>query len=230
MSIFGDLPAAGDTHGSTVLPALNDQIVAAPKRRKVPVEVDLAFTIDRTGSSAAFAQGITTAVPMIAAAIAERAAKVRCFLQSHGDLDYHEHPVMLVSEGTIEMVGEEVRRMQYGGGGDAAEHHLDGVKSLFETVPWRGQRLRSRSCLVLFSTADTKPLASGMSVEALGAMLREAGVLFYAVAEPSPGIEALVKAADGISFPISNDPSADEMRSIAARVAASISASLSQAA
>lgn len=226
MSILSHIPSATEVH----LPALDDQIVRMPSRRKVPVEVDLAFTIDRTGSSAAFAQGIVAAVPMIANAISERAAKVRCFLQSHADLDYHEHPVMLVSDGTTEMVAEEVRRMQFGGGGDAAEHHLDGVKSLFETVPWRGHRLRSRSCVVLFSTADTKPLVSGMSPEALGAVLREAGALFYAVAEPSPGIEALVRAADGMSFPIRNDPSPEEMRSIAAKVAASISASIGQAA
>ena len=229
MSIFAH-PPPPEPPGGTSPPVLAHQIVRPPARRKVPVEVDLAFTIDRTGSSAEFARGIVTAVPMIANAIAERAAKVRCFLQSHGDLDYHEHPVMLVSDGTTEMVAEEVSRMQFGGGGDALEHHLDGVKSLFETVPWRGNRLRSRSCLVLFSTADTKPLTSGMSAEALGAMLREAGVLVYAVAEPSQGIEALVKAADGLSFAISNDPSPEEMRSIAAKVAASISASIGQAA
>ncbi|HEY2136313.1 MAG TPA: hypothetical protein VGH49_10510, partial [Xanthobacteraceae bacterium] len=176
------------------LPALSDQVVLKSKRRVLPLGIDLAITIDGTGSSQAFAAGIPATVRLIGDEISKKVANMRVYLQKHGDLDYGEAPVMLTGRGMLDQAYAEVDCIRFGGGGDAEEHHLDGVETLFEAVPWQGRQLQSRGCIILFATADTKPLRSGASARELGERIRNAGVMLYAVCEPSAQLNEMVQA------------------------------------
>lgn len=46
--------------------------------------------------------------------------------------------------------------------------------------------------------------------------------LLYLVCEPTPRLEELCTAANGLMFPISNDPRPRDLQKIAAQVAASV--------
>jgi hypothetical protein len=210
-------PVAQDLEGAVI----------APMKRKVPVNVDLVFAIDRTGSSAEFAAGIHRAIRMIATPVIAKAARVRLFLQTHGDLDYGQHPIMLVRDGTLDELLAEAQRIEFSGGGDAPEHHTHALEALLDTVDWSGTR-PTRRAVVLFTTADTKPSPSGRTPEQIAAALQANQVLLFAVSETVPGMQALVGRAQGQSFAISNDPSEGEMQSISAAVAASVLASVVQ--
>ena len=193
--------------------------------RKVPVQVDLVFAIDRTGSSHEFAEGIRKAIPMIAHPVVEKAARVRFFLQTHGDLDYNEQPVMLVHDGSLDEVVTAAQHLIFEGGGDPAEHHAHGLETVLDSVDW-GMPPRTRGAIVLFTTADTKPSPSGRSLQQIGQALAARGVLLFAVSQLEPGIRALVGASQGMAFPISNEPGVAEMQSITAKVAASVTDSI----
>jgi hypothetical protein len=212
-------------------PGAGDQLDAeflmpAQPKRKVPVKVDLVFAVDRTGSSQTFAQGIRTAIPMIANQLLGKAARVRLFLQTHGDLDCNQHPAMLVRDGQIEDIVTAINAVRFEGGGDEEEHHSHGVETVVESVDWSGLPPTSRGAIVLFTTADTKPSPSGRSLEQIGQSLRERGIMLFAVCELKPGIQAMAEAAHGLIFPISNNPSPAEMAQITAKVGASVTDSV----
>ena len=207
---------------------LEPEMLMPARIRKVPVSVDLVFAVDRTGSSLEFSRGIRAAIPMIARPVLDKASRVRLFLQTHGDLDYNEHPVMLVREGGLDDVVTAANAIRFEGGGDAPEHHAHGIETVLDTVDWGGVPPKSRGAVVLFTTADTKPSPSGRSVGQIGQALQARGILLFAVCQPEPGIRALVEAAGGIAFPISNEPSLGEMQRIASRVAASVTESVIQ--
>ena len=205
---------------------LEPEMLMPTRVHKVPVQVDLVFAVDRTGSSREFADGIRAAIPMIAGPVLAKAARCRLFLQTHGDLDYNEHPAMLVRDGGLADVVTAVQHLQFAGGGDAAEHHAHGVEAALESVDWSGLPPKTRGALVLFTTADTKPSPSGRSLAEIGVMLRQRQVLLFAVCQMEPGIRELVQAADGMAFPISNNPDQAEMQRITSRVAASVTDSV----
>jgi hypothetical protein len=208
--------AVADDFAGAVMPSM---------KRKVPVNVDLVFVVDRTGSSAAFAKGIRRAIPMIARTVLDKAARVRLFLQTHGDLDYGQRPLMVVRDGDLDQLTREVERIVFEGGGDAPEHHTHALETLVDSVDWSGATPYSRA-VVLFTTADTKPSPSGRSAAQVAEMLQANGVRLFAVCEMEPGMKALIERAQSESFAISNDPSEAEMRSIGLAVAASVLASL----
>jgi hypothetical protein len=195
--------------------------------RKVPVNVDLVFAVDRTGSSQGFATGIVRAISMVAEPVVKRAARVRLFLQTHGDLDDGQRPIMVLRDGNLDEVIEAARRIDFGGGGDAPEHHTHALEEVLDTVDWTAAG-PTRRAVVLFTTADTKPSPSGRNAGQIADALRANDVLLFAVCEKEPGMLELVNRAQGEAFAISNDPSQAEMQSIAARVAASVLASLVQ--
>jgi hypothetical protein len=162
---------------------------------------------------------------MIATPVMKKAARVRLFLQTHGDLDYGQRPVMLVRDGTLDELVAEVDGIDYSGGGDAPEHHTHALEALLESVDWTGTP-PTRRAVVLFSTADTKPSPSGRTPEQIASALQARGVLLFAVCEMVPGMRTFVSRAQGEAFPISNDPSEAEMQRVSAAVAASVLASV----
>lgn len=192
------------------------------RRPKLQVGVHLAVTVDRTGSSGAFATGIPRTFELICSHLTAKARNLTVFLQSHGDEDEGQHPILHTNGGTVEAAAADLALVQYAGGGDAPEHHLDGIQNLLHTVPWPADPLRERGAILAFTTADSKPARSGAAAGAIGREIKARGILLYLVCEPTPTLQELATAAGGLVFPITNSPDPHELQLIAAQVAASI--------
>lgn len=191
-------------------------------RPKIPCEVQIAITDDRTGSSEAFKTGIPITVEGILNPVVAKAREVKVWLQTHGDLDEGQDMVLLVDGGTADDAERAVKGVVYEGGGDAPEHHLDAVERLANTVPWIADPRKARGAIVALLTADSKPARSGKSARQIGEEIRTRGVLLYLVCEETPTLRELSDAAGGWIFKISNSPDPKELQSIASKVAASI--------
>jgi hypothetical protein len=188
--------------------------------------VEVAATVDRTGSSEPFAVGIPLTYETIVQQVAAKARSVKCWVASHGDLDCGEPFVLHTDGGTPEQAIADIKKIVYGGGGDAEEHHLDAIESLLNKVPWTANPARARGAILAFTTADSKPTRSGISARDLGAEIRRRGILLYLVCESAPALQDLVKSAEGLMFQITNSPDPVELQRIAAQLAASIVATV----
>jgi hypothetical protein len=188
--------------------------------------VEVAATVDRTGSSKSFEVGIPLTFETIVRQLAAKARSVKCWLASHGDLDEGQDFVVHTDGGTPDQAIADIKKISYGGGGDAEEHHLDAVESLLNKVPWTANPARARGAILAFTTADSKPARSGISACDLGAEIRRRGILLYLVCEPTPTLHDLVKSAEGLMFQITNSPNPAELQKIAAQLAASIVATV----
>lgn len=207
--------------------SIGPSLVSVATRPKIQIELDLAVTIDRTGSSLRFAAGVRDAFALIVKSTKAKARDVRVFLQSHGDLDEGQDPVLHTDGGTAEQAIADLTKISFEGGGDPDEHHLDAVKTLFNIVPWAADPARARGAIIAFTTADSKPLKSGESTADLGRAIKAKGLLLYIVAEPTPTLHELVCAAEGMMFQITNNPNQAEMQDIADRLSRSIVATAS---
>jgi hypothetical protein len=205
-------------------------IVRPAVRPKLQCEVDLATTVDRTGSSECFQTGIPKTFEMIVSQVGAKARSVKCWLQSHGDLDEGQKSIIHTDGGTPDQAIKDIKKISYGGGGDAEEHHLDAVESLLHRVPWTADPSRARGAIIGFTTADTKPARSGISAAALGREINEKGILLYLVCEPTATLQELAAAAGGLVFQISNSPDPADMQRIASQLAASIVATVASGA
>ena len=201
-------------------------LVRPATRPKIQCEVNLATTIDRTGSSERFQTGIPNTFEMIVSQLRAKAREVKCWLGTHGDLDEGQKFIIHTDAGTPEQAVEDVKKISYGGGGDPPEHHLDAIEELLNCVPWTSDPSRARGAILAFMTADTKPTKSGISASELGKQVKAKGILLYLVCEPTPTLQELASAADGLVFQISNNPQPAEMQKIAAQVGASIVATV----
>ena len=201
-------------------------IVKPAARPKIPVEVDLAATVDRTGSSEQFQAGIPMTYEIIVKQLAAKARSVRCWLQSHGDLDDGQDHVLHTDDGTPDQAVADIKTIKYGGGGDPPESHLDAIEHLTNMMPWTADPTRSRGAILAFLTADAKPTKSGISARELGEAIRRQGILFYLVCEPTPTLQELVNAAGGLMFEITNNPDPGDLQKIAGQLAASIVATV----
>jgi hypothetical protein len=210
--------------GSLVRPSL----VKPAARPKIQVEVDLGITVDRTGSSAPFSTGIPITLETILKQVAAKARSVRCWLQSHGDLDLGEQMVLHTDGGTPEQAIADIKQITYDGGGDPPEHHLDAIEHLVSTVPWIADPSRARGAILGFMTADTKPARSGVTARQLGEAIKQRGLLLYLVCEPMPALDELIRAASGMMFAISNAPNPTDLQRIAAQMSASILATVAK--
>ena len=197
-------------------------IVRPAVRPKIPCEVQIAITDDRTGSSDQFKLGIPVTVEGILTPVVAKAREVKVWLQTHGDLDEGQDMVLLVDGGTPEDAKKAVQGVVYDGGGDAPEHHLDAVERLVNTVPWIADPRKARGAIVALMTADSKPAHSGKSARQIGEEIKKRGILLYCVCEETPQLRELCDAAGGWIFTISNSPDAHQLQSIASKVAASI--------
>lgn len=201
-------------------------LVRPATRPKIQCEVDLAATVDRTGSSERFQTGIPQTFEMIVSQLKVKAREVKCWLASHGDLDEGQDFIIHTDAGTPEQAVEDLKKISYGGGGDPPEHHLDSIEVLLNRVPWTADPSRARGAIVAFMTADTKPAKSGISAAALGKQIKDKGILLYLVCEPTPTLQELASAAEGLVFQISNKPNPAELQRVASQLAASIVATV----
>ncbi|MBI4872085.1 MAG: hypothetical protein HY814_11025 [Candidatus Riflebacteria bacterium] len=189
---------------------------------KIQAEVNLVATVDRTGSTQRFAQGVKDCLPLILKPIEKKAAKVAVSLHSHGDLDEGQAPILLTDRGSVDQAILDVATIVFGGGGDPPENHLDQIEHLMHSSMWLSDPRRGHDALLLICTADSKPARSGKSARELGEELRQRRIQLYAICEMTPVLHELVTAAGGCIFPISNNPDTAEMARIAADVARSI--------
>jgi hypothetical protein len=195
-------------------------------RPKLPVEVTLGIEIDRTGSSAAFQAGIALSCEVLLETITAKAKGLTVYVGTHGDEECGEAPVLHTSGGTLEQAMSDIKAITFGGGGDAPETHLDGIRHFLETVPWPMDSRHTRGAFVAFLTDDTKPDRSGATAEEIGKAIRDKRLLFYLVCQKTPTLDALVNAAGGLHIPITNNPDRAELESAAAQVGASLVATL----
>ena len=197
-------------------------IVNPAPRPKIQCEVDLAITIDRTGSSNAFITGIPKTVEGILNPISAKARNIKCWLTSHGDLDEGQEIVIHTDGGPPSQTIKDLQLINFSGGGDPPEHHLDAIEFLWKKIPWTADPTRARGAILALINADTKPAKSGITAAELGQALKKSGLLFYLVCEPTPTLKDLVDGAEGMMFEISNDPDIQELQRIASELAASI--------
>ncbi len=201
-------------------------LVRPATRPKIQCEVDLAATIDRTGSSQRFQTGIPQTYETIISQVRAKARSVKCWVASHGDLDEGQDVVFHCDGGTPDQAIEDVNKIVYGGGGDPPEHHLDAIEALLNRVPWTADPTRARGAILAFMTADTKPAKSGISAKDLGKQIAARGLLLYLVCEPTPALHDLASAAQSLVFQITNNPDATELQRVASQLAASIVATV----
>ncbi len=196
-------------------------------RPRISAELDFATTVDRTGSSLAFQLGIPLAYEKIVRGIEQMVRDVKLYLFSHGDLECNEETILLTNGGNAEQAVADVKRIAYGGGGDAEETHLDAIEHAMNHVPWRNRPNKSRSALLAFLTDDSKPCRSGLTPKQLGEELKQRNILLYLICQPTPILSELVDAAGGLMFAISNSPDPKELEQIANQLTASIHAATS---
>jgi len=198
--------------------------IVQPMRRlqKISASVLVAVLIDITGSTGKFAKGVPLAVKQILEAIAAKARETKVYVHTGGDLDCGQQCVLLCNGVSVPAAIAEVARLHYGGGGDEPETHADSVETVMTTTPWELDPRQWRNALIVFLTADSKPARSGITPRQLGAALKSRGMLVYLVAEDDPFARELAAAAEGLFFPISNDPDPVQMQQIAAGISQSI--------
>jgi hypothetical protein len=188
----------------------------------VNASVLVSFLIDKTGSTGAFANGVPLATKLILDPISAKARQTKVYVHTGGDLDYDEQCVLLCDGVAAEEGIAAVDRITYQGGGDALETHADSVETVLATTPWEPDAKTWRNAFVAFLTADSKPARSGVTPAQLGAALKSRGILTYLVAEDYPFARQLAEAAEGLFFPISNNPDPAQMQQIAAGISQSI--------
>jgi hypothetical protein len=221
-SFVEDSAACCSACGSNLQRAPQMSVVRPAGRPKMQSDVELSLLVDRTGSSHRFSRGIVNSVPIITEQIERKARKLTVWLQSHGDEDYGQFPVLLTNGGTAEQALRDLRTIVFEGGGDEEEHHLSAIENMANSVPWTADPKKARGALLAFMTADSKPAGSGQSARELGESLRNRGLLLYLICEATPQFRELCEGAGGLMFPISNDPDPKEMQKIAGQLSASI--------
>ena len=83
-------------------------IVSPASRPKIQCEVDLAATVDRTGSSLKFQVGIPKTFEIILTQVSAKAREVKCWLASHGDLDENQRARLAAAVSRV--LREAIRR------------------------------------------------------------------------------------------------------------------------
>ena len=204
------------TPGSLIRPA------APPKQQ---ADVELAATIDRTGSSQRFAIGIPKTFAEILKLVENKVRSTTVWLQSHGDESEGQFPVLHTDAGTAAQATADLADIRFGGGGDPDEDHLKAIEHLANVTPFSGESTK-RGVILALINADTKPLDGGRTPADLGHDLADRGLLVYVVGTPTPSIIQFVKAADGLFFEISNNPDEAELKQIANQVGASVVATV----
>jgi hypothetical protein len=210
-----------------------------PKSPKVPVRVQLAISVDRTGSSAPFTKGISQLCQSVFTQLGSKVADLKVSVFSHGDLqDSSQDVIQLSSRVTPEQAMMDIPSIQYGGGASADEDHLYAVDQLLQRAGIGGTGI-DRGFLLLITTDGTHPHPLGKSVQEIAQEILDRRLVLLLVGTPDlqsgsrpccPRMNALIEACSGSFFiPISNTPDAAELQAVASMVAASVTRSVNQA-
>jgi hypothetical protein len=192
----------------------------------MPALLTMPVTVDITGSSRQFAIGIPLIAERTFTFLEQKVAGVTVFVWTHGDEDCGQMPTLVLDKATPQQAIAAVKNLTYDGGGDPPEDHAAAIQNLLNLTPW-GATSRDRNILLMFATAETKPLKSGQSMKDLGKAIKARGVFLFAVCETTPLLHELVQSAEGILIPISNTPDEREIQRVVAQLGASIAATVS---
>jgi hypothetical protein len=218
MSNFNETSAKS----SSSEPINNFEDAFTPARAaKIPVHVQLGITLDRTGSSQAFASGMRKITQWVTEQVELKAASFAGWLASHGDLDEGQRFTIVSENATPAELAEAAQSIIFEGGGHPHEHHLDAIHDLFKSIPWSTDS-QTRCAMLVLINAESKDHTGGMSPEKIGSLIKDQGILLYLVSSDTPKMRALVEAAEGLMFEISNHPDPSEIQRISADLAASL--------
>jgi hypothetical protein len=205
-------PQCGNT---PVVAAAISEMTMPVRLGKHPVKLNLVLQIDRTGSSGAFTTGIASTNERVLAILKETVQEIVVTVSTHGDLDYGEQYMNLVTQGTPDEALSAIRGVTYAGGGDENETHGQALLTALETMVWSADPME-RNILIAFLTADSKDLKDGKTFGQLGKEFKTRRIKLVLVCQPTAKLQELCDAAGGQMIPISNDPSQDELRKVAA--------------
>lgn len=192
------------------------------------ISVDIFVLIDRTGSGGAFSRGVTQSCRLILDTVQKNVARLSITVQTHGDEDYQEMPCVLVSHQPVSATLRAIGNIHYEGGGDGPETHLSAVEQMLMNLSkTRHRDRRTRQAMLLFANDESKPARSGRTPTQIGQAIREAGILFYLISQPTQNLLEMKKAAGGMFYEITNYPSPELMLYIATQISKSVVHSVS---
>ena len=193
------------------------------RAQKMQLDIEIGITIDRTASSIPFQIGIPLTLETILRQISLKTNNIKCWLQSHGDLDFNEYPI-LHSDGSLpEQAIEDVKKIVYAGGGDPQENHLDALENLINIVPWSSDSIKARGAIIAFMTDETKrPTKSGLTAKDISKIIKERNLLLYLVCQPKPYLCELINFCGGMMLEITNSPDPITLQMIAGQLSSSI--------
>ena len=201
-------------------------IVRPATRPKIQCEVEIAWLHDRTGSGEKWKEGATKTAKNIGDQVGVKARSQKWYVISHGDEDFKEIPILHTDGGTLEQAIKDIDMIVQNGGGDPKETHLSAIENALDTIPWTCDPTRARGAIIAYINADTKPAKSGHTATEIGKRIKDMGLLLYLICEPTPTLQELVDAAEGLMFQITNNPDPAELQKIAMQLSASIVASV----
>lgn len=201
-------------------------LVRAATRPKIQTEVEVAWLHDRSASGSAWAAGAPVTAKIIADEVGAKARSQKWWVRSHSDEELGEMPVLHTDGGTPDQAVEDIKNIPHSGGGDPPETHLSAIEEALDAIPWTMDPTRARGALIAYINADSKPAKSGNSAAEIGRRIKDKGILLYLICEPTPTLQELATAAEGLVFQISNTPSPDELRQIGSQLSASIVATV----
>jgi hypothetical protein len=196
---------------------------------RIPAHAKTSFAVDGTGSQRAVSDGSLKIVQGINDHLEKKVQQNTCSVFRCGDQDFNEPIVPLLQDGTPDEAEEAVRKIDFAGGEDEAETHLQNFADILEMLPTAGPT--ERVAFIALTTGPSKPLRSGQTPRELGEAFKQHNIVVCVAGEECPLIREFVDAvgADGFFFQISNDPDDNELKRVADRIGASIVASMSTA-
>jgi hypothetical protein len=196
---------------------------------KIPAHAKTSFAVDGTGSQRAVSNGSLRIVQGINDHLRKKVQQNTCSVFRCGDQDFNEPIVPLLQDGAPGEAETAVAQIDFAGGEDAAETHLQNFADILEMLPTAGPT--ERVAFIALTTGPSKPLRSGETPRELGEAFRQHNIVVCVAGEDCPLIREFVDAigADGFFFQISNDPDDSELKRVADRIGASIVSSISTA-
>lgn len=205
-------------------------IIRSVHRPKQPIELILGITIDRTSSSKEFSAGIPVTIETILKMIEKQVHRVRVFVQLHGDLECKgEEEVWLTTDGSPDQTIRDLSAIEYGGGGDPEETHLDSIYNLYRCTPWGFDSSRTRGVMLAIMNDETKTFKREkyVTIESFGKELISKGILTYMVCNDTARLRQFARSSQAMTFKISNEPQIGDLEVIAQDIVKSIVASVS---
>jgi hypothetical protein len=202
----------------------NPPKIPGAKKTKSLMALQLIYGVDGTGSSSAFANGITTIQQSLAIDLPTLMMNInfgQCVIR---DLDYDGSAaiVMSLQNATAEEAIQAAAIVDYNGGGDEDESFFDGLEYILDNYPL-SYATGTRRAILILASSSSKDTRSGKGVAEMAKDFLQKNVTLLVVATPGSNLHELAKQANGLSFTLSDTPSAAEIAQVSQRLTASLS-------